>query len=137
MELTRRSAATLNDDYYSWTETEVRLRDFIRKVAASDPFVDRHNDLSIPLNAIYSGPSLKWSTGWATDASVTILIDRKVVEHAGVKYAIRHIDCEIGWSSSRRNVTSAVAAMAMYQRAVEFAAVVAQSFCDDYWEVIE
>lgn len=69
--------------------------------------------------------SVSWEAGWATEAGLTVVCDiKRVKTEENEELAVATFTCEIGWSSTGRSLAGATAAVAMYQRAIEFAALV-------------
>ncbi len=73
----------------------------------------------------YRIASVSWEAGWATEASVDVMYNiERVKTEEGEELAVATFTCEIRWSSTGRSLAAASAAISMYQRAIEFAALV-------------
>jgi len=78
-----------------------------------------------------------WEAGWGTDVSVIITLnnesDAVMLDNANigtVKYG--YLSTEINWSSTRRDIVGASAAIALYQQALQFITLVQQRYPEKY-----
>lgn len=77
----------------------------------------------------YSGVILGWELGWATGVDLTVDLTRDVVDVEGNKpVRVCTVKTELSWSSTHRDVNSAMVAINLYQQATLLAAEINHMF---------
>ena len=79
------------------------------------------------LTSLNNIPSLLVEQAWAVGATVSIRLETDMALSLASQADIGRIVCEISWSSTGRSVGEATAAMALYRKAVELAALIEAS----------
>jgi len=115
----------------SWQLADDELRKIIGKMVKSDPLCSCESNLG-ETTMRFGGFYVRWFAGWATDCSVNIRVRAEDVAHDGREYEVFSLDVDVNWSSCHRSVSTAVAAMSIYRRAVEFASVIETMFDGEF-----
>ncbi|CAB4191609.1 hypothetical protein UFOVP1229_57 [uncultured Caudovirales phage] len=100
-------------------------------VAANSPYAATAGEVQI--NCMLMSTYIKFSAGWGTDATVTVHYNKTPATAGRKKYSLITLSAEVCWSSTNRTVANATAALAVYRRAVEFAATMESIFSHEYW----
>ena len=89
-------------------------------------YVARNLDYDFGTRVIDIG--LSWERAWGVSASLRILIEREKGDKAGYGGRVPCVrfrtSCDVGWSATRRDVKSAIAALALYRQVVDLAALI-------------
>lgn len=84
--------------------------------------------------------NLSWERAWGVSASLRISIEREKTDKAGyggrVPCTRFRTSCDIGWSSTGRDISSATAALALYRQVIDLAALI-QAATDGLEEEVE
>lgn len=71
---------------------------------------------------------LSWERAWGVGASLHICVEREKSDKSGYGGRVPCVrfraSCDIGWSSTGRDVKSATAALALYRQVVDLAALI-------------
>lgn len=119
-------------DGRSWQSADKELRRIIRRAIDADPLCSCRSNLYDATMRFNSGFYVTWFAGWGTDCSVTIRVRTEDVSHDDQEHELFSLAVDVNWSSCHRSVSTAVAAMSIYRRAVEFASVIEAMFAGKF-----
>lgn len=92
----------------------------------TDEYISRHLTYDFGYRAI--DLSLSWDRAWGVGASLHVCVEREKTDKAGYGGRVPCVrfrtSCDIGWSSTGRDVKSATAALALYRQVVDLAALI-------------
>lgn len=115
--------------------TITQLRSILSSILAAHPIYGaRYTDEYLSRNLTYDfgfqaiDLSLSWDRAWGIGASLRVCIEREKGDKAGYGGRVPCVrfrtSCNIGWSSTGRDVKSATAALALYRQVVDLAALI-------------
>lgn len=119
--------------YNSWAAVLPKIN------GAINLFADQHgyrvNKSSFDVSSIDA--EISFSVGARLNIKIKnryAVVDGEIVAE-GKTLTLRTIEAEINWSSTGRNVSKALACIAVYEQMINFAAKLEAIFDDTYWQV--
>ncbi len=137
MKLSEHEADIIFRQHRLWATVSQDLRKFILDSIGNDPCLSDHTIKSISDLTRFDYCTIEWKLGCHFE-SVYLYVRGKesTYEVTGMSKTdtctVVEIECELSWASTQRSITSAQAAIILYQRAINLAALIQTRYDGQY-----